>query len=252
MSWVAHAQRVALGVAFILIASGCSTPGPLHVYSISKTGAEVQDVAPAGNDSTAPVPSYLDVSDEVTGFAYDPFTDHFFLRLNPGNRFRVVDRPARKIKREFTVREVAKAGGDLAVRPRDGHLFLVNPAAPELIETSRLGDLIRRVRLEGRSAPAHAVAYDSSQNELLVLGEDRRTVDRFRPDGAKLRSIMLERPVQASLGYDSEKGELYAPLPETRGEVGVFDGSGRLRRTITVALGNDWLDVGPHSFFRMF
>src|SRR5476649_2756664 len=81
--------------------AGCATPGALHVYSLASAAHEtVHDTGPEG---ATDVPSFIAPDEILTGLAYDPFTDHFFLRLAPGNHFRVVDRPARTIKREFKV-----------------------------------------------------------------------------------------------------------------------------------------------------
>src|SRR5436190_17530024 len=106
-----------------LALGGCATPGPMHVYFTGSGAPEV--IGDAGGDRQVDVPSFLEPEDALTGLAYDPFTDHLFLRLAPGNQIRVVDRPARAIKREFTIDGLSAAGGgDLAVRPRDGHIFL--------------------------------------------------------------------------------------------------------------------------------
>ena len=71
-------------LATLLLLAGCATPGPLHRYSTSADSpAEIHD---AGSDgTTASVPSFLAVGEHLVGFAYDPFTDHFFLRLAPGD-----------------------------------------------------------------------------------------------------------------------------------------------------------------------
>src|SRR5215203_4359571 len=79
-----------------LLASGCATPGPLHIYSVESTQPTmVNDVA---GEARATLPSFLADGERLDGFAYDPFTDHFFLRVGPGNLIRVVDRPARAVK----------------------------------------------------------------------------------------------------------------------------------------------------------
>src|SRR5471032_2047214 len=134
------AARLLLAAALCALAlggGGCATPGPLHVYSLASPTAP--DIADRGPEPALDVPSFLAAGETVTGFAYDPFTDHFFLRLAPGNRIRVVDRPARAVKREFVVSGLpATGGGDLAVRPRDGHIFLVHPTEPMVIELTRL------------------------------------------------------------------------------------------------------------------
>jgi hypothetical protein len=231
---------------------GCSTPGPLHLYSIAPGSADVHDVALA-TDSARDIPSYLDEGDVLTGFAYDPFTDHFFLRLAPGNRIRVVDRPARKIKREFVIEKApTNGGGDLAASPVDGHLFLIDSAQPTIIETSRLGELIREITLVGQKAPAAAIAFDPAQNELILLDPDAKTIQRATRTGNAVSSVVLDRTVRPSLAFDPVQHELYAPLAESPGVVGVFDQNGHCVRTVTMTAPDRFIDVGPHSFLRVF
>src|ERR1700690_1398515 len=99
-------RRLARAAALTCVAfggAGCATPGALHVYSLASTAHEtVRDTGPEG---AVDMPSFVAPNEILMGLAYDPFTDHFFLRLAPGNHFRVVDRPARAIKREFNVAE---------------------------------------------------------------------------------------------------------------------------------------------------
>jgi hypothetical protein len=236
-----------------LAAAGCSTPGPLHLYSTASGASDVHDVALNGADVAREVPSYLEAGDELTGFAYDPFTDHFFLRLAPGNHIRVVDRPARKIKREFNIDGLPPStSGDMAVCPRDGHLFLVDPTGPTVFEASRLGKLLRRIDLTGRTMPATAIAYDAGRDQLIVLSADGRTIERFDRAGARAASTVLARPIAASIAYDADHQELYAPLRDAPAMVGVFDAEGRCGRTVAIAPGDTLIDVGPHSFLRVF
>src|SRR6185436_8779329 len=117
-----HAARVTmrkvgksgLKPALLLALAGCATPGPWHVYLGDAPAPTV--VVDVSGDARTEVPSFLEPEDQLTGLAYDPFTDHLFLRLAPGNKIRVVDRPARAIKREFTIESLSTTGGgDLAV-----------------------------------------------------------------------------------------------------------------------------------------
>lgn len=225
----------------------------MHIYSLaSPTAAEIDD---QGHAEARAVPSFLEPDDRVTGFAYDPFTDHFFLRLAPGNRIRVVDRPARAIKREFTVRELpTSGGGDLAVRPRSGRLYFVHPAEPSLVETSRLCEFIRLLPLHDLAAPAAGVAFDSLRDELLVLsaGADGGSlVTRRALDGTKLTAIALPRRARGPLAFDAEKRELYARAAEAGGAFLVFDEQGKFLRTHAAAA-PEFLDLGPRSFLRVF
>ncbi len=238
-------------VVFFLVLTGCATPGQLHLYRVTAAApAVIHDTA--DGVAAAEVPSFLEAGETLTGFAYDPFTDHFFLRLAPGDKIRVVDRPARAVKREFTAeRTPATGGGDLAARPRDGHLFLTHPREPALIELNRFGNFARVLPLATVAGNPDGVAFDSIRDRLLVLAnatEPRVTVHNL--DGQLLATITLDREIAAgALGYDPEARELYAAL---RGgdAIGVFGEEGRLRRTLPLAA--NFIDVGPRSFLRMF
>lgn len=239
------------GLLACLILVGCSTPGPLHLYSISENATSVHDFALGNDDPARDVPSFLSEDDRVTGFAYDPYTDHFFLRLAPGNHIRVVDRPARKMKSEFVIRQLpSDGGGDLAVSPRTGHMFFTDRNTPDVSVANRYGEYLERISLAGRTAPAAAIAFDMEADQLLVLGEDGVTIDRYTLSGAPAGSIALSQRVRASLAYDSVAHEIYAPLDDAK--VGVFSADGRLERTIHIAPGDRFIDVGPHSFLRVF
>jgi hypothetical protein len=245
----APATRLAVILAGLLLGgTGCATPGPLHVYTIAASGAEtIRDRDPTGG-GFVDRPSFLGVDDVLTGFAYDPFTDHFFLRLAPGNRIRVVDRPAQAVKREFTISGLPEGGGDLAARPRDGHLFLVHPSAPALLECTRLGKLLRTIPLEGITEPPLGVAFDPARNEFLVLGPDGLRVSTHDPSGRQRREIRLERAA-ASLSFDPDRRELHAPLREGGG-VATFDESGRQIHVSSEPAA--FVDVGARSFIRVF
>ncbi len=240
----------------VALFSGCSTPGPLHLYSVAPGADTVHDIAVDANDAMQPTPSYLGPGDVLTGFAYDPFTDHFFLRLAPGNHVRVVDRPARKIKREFDISDgpadTAMGPGDLAVCPKDGHIFWVDASTPDLIETTRLAKYIRRIALARETTPVAAVAFDASTDRLLILEHDGRTIKVFTRDGQAAGGVTLEKKVEPSLAFDSVRHEYYAPLAGTSRDVGVFDAQGRELRTIPITAGDVFIDVGPHSFLRVF
>lgn len=232
--------------------AGCATPGVLHVYSVaSPNAASVHDT---GVERAMDVASFLEPEERLTGFAYDPFTDHFFLRLAPGNAIRVVDRPARKVKREFTIDGAPTAGGgDLAIKPRTGHVFLVHPTEPRVMETTRLGRLVRNFALEGLAAPARAIAYDAAQDRLLVLEAGSGAgVGAFDLEGRRRgAAITLERAVAGSLAFDSEAREFYAPLADAGGgAIGVFDERGRYLRSVGTS--GAFVDVGPRSFIRVF
>ncbi len=246
-------------VAALLLLVGCATPGPLHLYSTSsESPAAIHD---AGTDGTkASVPSFLTGGETLVGFAYDPFTDHFFLRLAPGDLIRVVDRPARAIKREFTVTSLSTArGGDLAIRPRDGHVFATHPSQPAVIELNRFGEHIRTLALATLNAPPGALAYDTARDRLLALsGGDVARVTCHDLNGQRVTAVALDRPVAlTALAYDSDQREFYALLTR-ESAVGIFNEQGYLVRTLplsapsTPASSAHFLDVGPRSFLRLF
>lgn len=243
-------------LAVLLGLAGCMTPGPNHVYLAPASGESATILDLAEGQPEVEVPAWLAPADRVLGVAYDPFTDHLFLRLAPGNQVRVVDRPARSIKREFEVAGLpATGGGDLAIRSRDRHLFFGHPTEPVIVESTLYGEFVRRIPLEGMSAPPAGLAYDQRSNQLLTLaGGDLTTVSVYDLDGHRLRGIGLSRNVRlGALAYDSVAAELYVLMADTSA-IGVFDLQGELRRQIPVpsAPHRPFLDVGPRSFLRVF
>jgi hypothetical protein len=169
----------------------------MHVYAIeTPAGAVIRD---QGEPATTDVSSFLEPGDQVLGFAYDPYTDHFFLRLDPGNRVRVVDRPARAIKREFSVAGLPEGGGDLAIRPRDGHVFFLLSGKPDVLESTRLGKEARRFTLAGISG-AIAIAYNATDDSFFVLQPDGMKISQHDTSGRLLSGLTLERAATNSLG----------------------------------------------------
>ena len=246
-------RRFALEAALACVAfggAGCATPGPLHVYSLASPSlGTVQDTGP---DGTMEVASFIAPNESLTGFAYDPFTDHFFLRLAWDKGIRVVDRPARAVKREFKVAELSTVGGgDLAIRPRDGHVFALEPVESTLVEFTRLGEFVRRITLDALPGPAAGVAYDTARDSLLVLcGGSPARITTHTLAGKLLSSVALDRTITpASLAYDSEKREFYVPLA-AGSAIGVFGEDGQFRRELPLRA--TFVDVGPRSFLRMF
>jgi hypothetical protein len=231
--------------------TGCSTPGPLHVYVLEDAGNRpIVDLSPSGPFESS---SFLKADEKVSGFAYDPFTDHFFLRLEPGNRIRVVDRPARAIKREFEIAGLPNSGGgDLAVRPRDGHLFLIHEEGAAIAETTRLGKLVRTFRLDGLAQRAGALALDPTADRLFALMRDGRLVTLHDFTGKKLSEFRLERTVILSLGFDPASGRLYGSPRDDSASVVTFALDGQQQQTLQLRHPASAVDVGPRSFIRVF
>jgi len=238
--------RVILAATTLVLLAGCATPGPLHVYSLPSTKpTAIVDHRP---EETQEVPSFT-ADERITGFAYDPFTDHFFIRLAPGNHIRVVDRPAQAIKRDFELDAVATGEGDMAVKPQTGHVFLLCGDAT-VVEVTRLGRLVRTFTLAETTTMPVGLAYDAQADLLLVAHRgfpSRITVHDLA--GTRRRVIPLDREIDGPLGYDSVAREFFAPLANRTG-VGVFDENGRLLRTMEITA--NFIDVGPRSFIRVF
>ena len=243
---------------------GCATPGPAHLYvAAASRPAVITDVALNSGDAAGgprvDVPSFLWPGERLLGIAYDPFTDHLFLRLAPGNRIRVVDRPARKIKRQFAAEGVPASGdGDLAIRSSDRHLFLAHPTEAAVVEVTLHGAYIRTIALESENAGSPAgVAYDQTRDELIVLrGGDLAHVVRFDLTGKRLGGVAFDRDVELSaLAFDSVAREFYAPLRGGKA-VGVFGENGQWVRDVPLSgdarVAVRGLDVGARSLVRLF
>ncbi len=220
------------------------------MYAVAQGGD--RPVRDRGDGRTAEAPSFLEPDEEISGFAYDPFTDHFFLRLAPGDRIRVVDRPARAIKREFDIAGAPRSEGDLTLRPRDGHLFLVGPRPAQVFETTRLGKYLRTFTLAETRGPIAGLAFDTARDQLLALGADGQGVTAHDLQGARVRALQLDRPVGPSLAFDSDQREFYAPLRDRPGEIGVFGEDGNLVRTEPAPDNAGLVDVGQRSLVRVF
>lgn len=247
------ASVFAVAAAVLATLSGCSTPGPTHAYLANRIQDPIVDIIDGRPE--AKVPSYLGSVNELYGLAYDPFTDHLFLRVFPGDFIRVIDRPARKIKRSFFVESLPPGRGDLAIRSVDRHLFFAHPEKPEIVETNLHGKLVRTIVLAGFQGAPAGVAYDQKNDRLLILaGGDLDRVDTYDLQGRRLSGVALDRKVSlASLAYDSAAGLYYAPLADTR-IIGVFDLEGRLVRSISTQddAPHGFVDVGQRSLIRMF
>lgn len=244
--------RVAWGVT-MLLTGGCATTGPLHLYSISSgTPAVVQDALGSVVEDR---PSFVGEDEQLAGFGYDPFTDHFFLRLAPGDRIRVVDRPARAIKREFKIEHPAATGeADLAIKPSNGHVFLIDPKKPRILEITRLGKVVRLIALENSPASLRGIAYDSVRDQLWVAhGTPATQLTRYHLSGRAAQHVVMQRELAGPLAYDAERRQFYAPIAiqsGASGVIGVFDENGALTRTLPLAA--RYIDVGPRSLVRVF
>jgi hypothetical protein len=247
-----HAWRLCLPLS-LLAWAGCATPGPTHVYLGGQSEDRIIDVLPGSPDAV--VPTYLTSLNTLYGIAYDPFTDHLFLRVFPGDFIRVIDRPARKIKRSFFVEELPPGRGDLAIRSRDRHLFFAHPSEPSIIETTLHGKFVRSITLENLQGPVAGIAYDQKLDRLLILkGGDLAHIGTYDLQGKRLAGVALDHNVTLeSLAYDSAAAEYYVPLSDHAG-IGIFNAEGHLIRTLTSQDPHpqDFVDVGQRSLVRMF
>lgn len=251
------------GASVLLIGAlltGCATPGPMHAY-VAATAApgQVVDLGASpprpGDSRVETFPTFARPDQALLGLGYEPFTDHFYLRLPPGNRIRVVDRPGRRIKREFTIADLPPGGGDLALRPRDRHVFLLHPTQPVVIETTEIGERRRTLRIAGLESPPVGIAFDPVEQRLhlLVPGTPAAivTVDL---NGMVLSRRSLARPVAPrGLAFDADARLYYVLLPDQR-TFGRFTLDGQLHDTLPTGRPNtvDYFDVGPRSLVRVF
>ncbi len=215
----------------------------------------MRDVDPVSGEEIAQVPSFVELGEQVIGLAYDPFTDHLFLRIFPGNFIRVIDRPANAVKRVFQAPCLPLGGHDLAIRSRDRHLFFTDPTGAALIETTLHGEFVRHIPLDGLTEPVRGVAHDARTDELLVLpGRKGDRLLRYSTEGKLVAELRLARPVQGySLAYDAVARTTFASLADGSA-IAVFDEQGRLLRTLArpAAERETMFDVGPRSLLRMF
>ncbi len=250
---VARLAALAALAGSALAFAGCSTPGPTHVYLASLAEHPIIDRGPGLPD--VEISTHLIAVNDLYGMAYDPFTDHLFLRIFPGNYVHVVDRPARAPKRAFAVPDLPEGPGDLAIRSSDRNLFFAHPTLPALLETTLYGRTVRTVTLEHLAGPPAGVAYDQIKNRLLILpSHAAQRITLHDLAGQHIGEVILDHAVRpVSLAYDSNAAEFYAPLRD-RPAVGVFDSNGRLQRTLPHPDGrpHDFIDVGPRSLIRMF
>jgi hypothetical protein len=244
-------------LSWAALGTGCHTPGPSHVYAWSEAApAAVCDVTALTGD-TAKIGGQIGAAQRVVGLAYDFNTDFLCLRLEPGQRIRIFKRGEQRPVRAWSLpAELAlavPASADLAIRPRDRHLFAVHPTKPEVWEFALDGSFVRTVVLHP-PAPAKigGLAYDSGRDRLVVLfATAPAQLAALEPDGSWTPLTSLPpAATPVSLGYDAEADRFYVPL--RGGGVGVFDAQGRPVGTLAGSLDVSALDAGPRSFVRVF
>ena len=237
----------------LLAFTGCSTPGVNHAYVATTGDAPILDLcegAPA-----VEVPNFLFVANDIYGIAYDPFTDHLFIRTMPGNFVRVIDRPARNIKYDFVAQGLPAGAGDLAIRSIDRDLFFGHPTKPMLVETTLRGKHVRDITLEGMTDAPGGVAYDQKLDRFFILsGGDLAKITSYTLDGKRQGAVSLDHNVQLhSLAFDSVAREFYVPLQD-ESAIGIFNLKGNLIRKLPVPSTQSpcHVDVGARSLIRLF
>lgn len=247
-----------------LTLAGCATPGPTHAYLHSPSGPTVILDLPLHHWSDAsapteptPVPSLVQPYEQVYALAYDPFTDHLFLRLSPGNRFRVVDRPARSLKREFRLDALPFGSGDITIRTRDRHVFALHPELPALVRFTSLGRFVDTFALEAHDFPPVGLAHlGPAFDEFFLLRPGHPSVlARHDLQGRHLADIPLDTPLQPGfLSHDPRTRELYARIDAHT--LGVFNHDGQLLRRLPLPDPHPespvFMDVGMRSALRLF
>lgn len=240
--------------------SGCSTPGPSHLYISNSGGEPIRDVARDGS-APAEVASRTSPEEKVLGLAYDFYTDELFVRLAPGNLVRVLDRPSQRHLRDMTLpklpaRTANPVSADLTIRSRNRHLFLVDADGVSIVEYSLFGEFVGRLPPCAGEEPIGGLAFDQARDRLLVLlAGEHPYIAICTLDGREESRCTLERGVlPLSLAYDSTAQHYFVPMPGGK-TVGVFDVRGKLLSTIaaTDATGDvTALASGERSFVRVF
>ncbi len=87
---------------------------------------------------------------------------------------------------------------DLAYNRLTGTLFTVTGRDPQLVELSRTGDILRRIRLLGFSNPEGVAVLEGST--MAIVDERRRTLSLFELDPAMTHLSVLDT-LEFDLGY---------------------------------------------------
>lgn len=209
------------------------------------------------DDRQTRLPSHLTPADRAVGLAYDRNTDHLFVRIAPGDRIRVIERPSGRQFALIRLEGGAPAGlaADLAIRADDRHLFFLSESGGAIIETRLDGRAVRTDALPGDMSPAAGIAIDQRNNGILlllrsprgpvvVLNRERQEVSRFA-----LRAEIAP----TALAHDEATGHVYAPL-RPGNAIGEFDRSGTLVREFSTAGSAPmiFVDAGQRAFVRLF
>ncbi len=241
---------------------GCATPGPTHVYWAAASGLTVHDLETASGERRS-LDGQIKKGEEIVGLAYDQFTDYLFLRLNPGDIIRIVNRPAGSRVRDLKLTpEVAVSPGetpvnslDITVRSRNRHIFAIDPREPAIVEFTLAGEMVRKIKLANPlRGPVGGLGFDDRRDRLVVLfASSPAVLAEVTLDGTIVHQTNLAAAMHpVSLGCDAEAGEYFVPLAD--GAIGVFDREGHLLRSHQVPAGvaPAAIGAGPRAFLRVF
>lgn len=246
--------------AFILAFTGCSSPGPNHLYIATAGGESIHDV-PRSGAAPVQIPSRTTTEEKVLGLGYDAFTDELFVRLAPGNIVRVIDRPSKRHLRDMSLPGLAPTTAhpltaDLSVRWRNRHLFLVDADGRSVVEYTLFGEFVGRIPAGADTDQIGGLAFDQKRDRLLVLlaGPHPSIVVRTLDGREEARYELHAAVLPLSLAYDSTAEHLFVPMPGGK-SIGVFDLKGNhLSTTQSPDLAGDVtaLAAGDRSFVRIF
>lgn len=244
---LAPSAAACLLAAALPVLSGCAST---HAYFSASTAEPLIDLnARSGDTALVPNPGGGAV---IVGLAYDARRDRLYARVAPGDRVREVRRSDGKVLRDIEARGVPAGCGyvktsvdglerlesgpqcGLAVRERDGHLFLddPDPAAGKIYEVDLQGAVVREIRLQ-QSAPLPIgdLGFHQRRETLFVLRVVDRAVDEVDMNGAILRHFTLEAVANPSgLAVDSVHDELVGASPDGA-DAWFYDLDGRRLRT---------------------
>jgi hypothetical protein len=240
-----------LGGILLLVAGGCATAGPNHVYVATGASGDLDDFGA----NHAVIGGVLAPGEQSLGLAYDFNTDHLFIRVAPQQVIRVIERPSGKVLREMPLPPELRTDqpADLAIRSSDRHLFAVNPNGHTIVELTLFGEFVRQLELTGLEGTPRGLAYDQVNQRLLVLSAGfPARVGVVGPQGNVTYYVTFAAAVApVSLGYDSDAQRYFVPLADAR-TLGEFDATGKLVATHPLAGPITAIDAGPRSFVRVF
>lgn len=248
-------SRLVLLLAAVLLAGGCATQGPTHLYLAGAGSAPVFDrgLADGADDE---LPGLLAAEDQVIGLGYDYNTDYIWLRLAPGDRLVAIKRAIREVwyrydlPPEFAVDGAASL--DLAVRSFNRMVYAAMPEPGSVGKITRYGKVLGTLRPGDTTRPIGGLAWDQANDRLLVLYADTGEVVAHEGETTAVATVRLHAYLDPStLAYDSNRERYYVPLSGGR-ELGEFDATGQLIGRLPLPAAGVAIDAGQRSLVRVF